>query len=219
MIKRICYIYLLLDTRTMKGYVGMSISPTARLECHWRSRSVKGNYKNHWLNTLNYIPQLIILGVCTQKNWQEKEQKWIRDLRLGGLKLVNTTAGGEGIIGHVHSEESKRKMSIAKRGKKLSEKHKRKIGEAGKGQKRCLGYKHTDEARENMSRAQMGRKHSVETRLKMGRNNVGMLGKNHSEETKLKISIVGRGKKKSLETRERISIALMGNTNWKRSRG
>jgi 5-methylcytosine-specific restriction endonuclease McrA len=61
------------------------------------------------------------------------------------------------------SPETLLKMSLAKKGKKLSDDHKKKISEANKGDKaHWFGKKMTDEARQNMSLAGKGRKQSPE---------------------------------------------------------
>jgi len=57
-----------------------------------------------------------------------------------------------------HTEESKEKLRQFRTGMKLSEEHKRKIGEAGLGNKRCLGYKHTEETKEKVSKSLIGNK-------------------------------------------------------------
>lgn len=45
----------------------------------------------------------------------------------------NITLGGEGHSGHIHSKETKAKISNAHKGKKLSDEHKRKVSEGNKG--------------------------------------------------------------------------------------
>ena len=95
-------------------------------------------------------------------------------------------------IGHLTSEETKRKISIANKGKKrsnevrlkmslrfkgkkLSEEHKRKIGLSNKGKNIwSKGYKHTEKARKRISLSMKGRatrgygwKTSLITRKKM----------------------------------------------------
>jgi len=60
-----------------------------------------------------------------------------------------------------HTEESKEKLRQFRTGMKLSEEHKRKIGEAGLGNKRCLGYKHTEETKEKVSKSLIGNKRAV----------------------------------------------------------
>ena len=51
---------------------------------------------------------------------------------LGTGILYNKTDGGEGISGWIASDETRRKMSEMRKGKSLSEEHKRKIGEANR---------------------------------------------------------------------------------------
>lgn len=107
--------------------------------------------------------------------------------------LCNLTDGGEG--GLNPSFETRQKQRNAKLGKKLSEEHKRKIGEAGKS--RIF----TAEARAKISQAQLGRpskykgvKRSPEVCLKISEAKKAKNMK-HSEETKLKMSLAKQGKR------------------------
>lgn len=67
--------------------------------------------------------------------------------------------------GRKHSEETLKKMSVAKKGKKFSEEHKRKLSDAMKGKN--LGKKLSGETKKKMSDAKKGKKLSEETRKKM----------------------------------------------------
>jgi len=77
-------------------------------------------------------------------------------------------------MGFKHSDESKRKMSIAHKGKKFSEEHKRKLSE-----------NHADFSGKNS--AWYGKKRPEHSEKMKGKNNY-FYGKTHSEETKAKIS-------------------------------
>ena len=90
---------------------------------------------------------------------------------LGTGILRNKTDGGEGPSNP--SIETRRKMSDAKKGKLLSEEHKRKMREAHKNP--------SEEFRKKISYANKGE-------------NNPMYGKKHSEETKQKISKMRKGK-------------------------
>ena len=57
-----------------------------------------------------------------------------------------------------HTEESKEKLRQFRTGTKQNEETKRKISEAGLGNKRCLGYKHTEETKEKVSKSLIGNK-------------------------------------------------------------
>ncbi len=81
----------------------------------------------------------------------------------GGVK--GTNLGNKNALGLIHSEESKRKMSIAKLGKKHTIETKAKISIANLGKN--LGKKHTIESKLKISLARLGKKASEETKLKM----------------------------------------------------
>ena len=84
------------------------------------------------------------------------------------------------------SDETRRKMSEAKKGRLFSEEHRRKISEAIKG------HTVTDETRKKMSEAKKGHTVNEETRKKMSEAKKGenhpLYGKKHSEETRKKMS-------------------------------
>ena len=71
-----------------------------------------------------------------------------KDLGTGILR--NMTDGGEGCAGRVLSEETKKKLSEAKKGKTFTEEHKKKLSEAAK--KKIF----TKEHKENMSKGLKG---------------------------------------------------------------
>lgn len=86
---------------------------------------------------------------------------------------------------------------------------KRKISEAGKGRK------HTEETKRKIGSANKGRIVSEETRQKL---RMASTGRKCSEETKRKLSEAHRGSKNSPETRRKISKALTGRTFSKEHR-
>ena len=122
------------------------------------------------------------------------------------------------------SEESRRKMSEARKGKlspnkgkKLSDETKRRISEA------CKGHKHSEEARRKISEVMKGHKTSEETRRKIGTANKGrktwITGKQHSEETRRKISKALKGKKPSEDTKRKLSEAVIAYREYKANGG
>ena len=126
----------------------------------------------------------------------------------------NQNRGGSGVISH--SEETKRRMSEAKKGennpnygKKHSEEARRKQSEAK------IGKKLSAEHRQKSAEAQKGRKRSKETRRKQseakkGENNPNYgkstwnKDKSHSAETKRKISEANKGKTSHNKSPKRI---------------
>ena len=63
------------------------------------------------------------------------------------------------LLGSKLSEEHKRKISEAGKGRYPSEETRRKLSEALKGNTRCLGHHHTDETKKKMSAMHKGEKH------------------------------------------------------------
>lgn len=107
-------------------------------------------------------------------------------------------------IGFRHSEKTKLKMSVVRKGRK-GHKHscetKLKIGEVNKGRKPNLGRKFTNEHKLKMSEAHKGHKFTDEHKRKIGEAHKGnkySLGYKHSEETKQKMSLSHKGEKSSL---------------------
>jgi group I intron endonuclease len=96
---------------------------------------------------------------------KEREIFYIAKFREDGHSLLNLTAGGEGVLGYVHSEETRRKKSESmkktiagrpahNRGSKHSEETKKKMSESQKGKASPnKGKKLSEEWKNNMSKA------------------------------------------------------------------
>ena len=102
-----------------------------------------------------------------------------KDLGTGILR--NFTNGGEGASGIKCSEQSRKKMSEAKRGKTLPEETKRKMSESHKGGTA------SEESRKKMSESRKGKTLPEETRKKMSLSKKGKKWGYHSEEAKERI--------------------------------
>lgn len=101
---------------------------------------------------------------------KEKEREFILlyGRKADGGILCNITMGGDGVLGIRHSNEARKKMSIANKGKSISDWHKKRISEFH------LGKSTPDYVKMKMSEAAMGEKNhrygvsaSNETRSKM----------------------------------------------------
>ena len=118
-------------------------------------------------------------------SWKRKKCFGLRSLDTFEGEGYNLTAGGDGFLGGIHTEEAKRKIS-----------------EAGKGNQNSLGYKHSDEAKRKIGEAQKGENHpnfgkprSVEIRRKISeacKGNQNALGAKRSAETRRKLSEAGK---------------------------
>lgn len=80
------------------------------------------SYKNSWIKSLknkNLKPIIEELDLVEENNWEFWEQFYINLFRSWGFKLTNMTKGGEGssggkgCLGYKHTEEAKKRISIA----------------------------------------------------------------------------------------------------------
>ena len=165
MIKQIAFIYFLFDRATMHGYVGKAADPQSRFRQHWRLRFIGKFYVHYWLRQLFTPPEIRILRKCNENNWQKCERYWISKMKREGWTLTNVTAGGESTSGYHHTEETKRKQSLAHTGKVLTEEHRKNIGLSAKGRTPWnKGKNLSKEHRESLSKAHTGKVHSEEHR-------------------------------------------------------
>ena len=117
------------------------------------------------------------------------------------------------------SEETRKKLSEARKGRTLSEDTRKKLSEALSGDNNPMyGKHHSSETRLKMSAALKGMTLSAETRQKLSEalsgDNNPMYGKHHSAETRQKIAEARKGMTLSEETRKKLSEALKGRHWW-----
>ena len=151
--------------------------------------------------------------------------------RSVGIKTANMTNGGEGVAGLVFSEEHRRKLGLANKGKKrppMSDDQKGKMSERMKGKKTRLGAVLSQETKDKIGAGNRGKirkskrnplsSKTIEHLAEIGKTLVGeknpFFGKKHSEETRKKLS-AGKtgekhpffGKKFSEETKDKMRAA------------
>ena len=126
------------------------------------------------------------------------------------------------MFGKKHSEETKRKMSEAKKDKVFSDEYKLKLSLAKIGKKNSKehckniskarkGIIFSDEHCKNISKAKKGKKFSEETKLKMSK---AQTGRKHTDKTKLRISKINKGKKRTSEQCKNMSKIQIGKLHW-----
>lgn len=120
-----CAIYGIYDPRNrLIRYIGKTtLGVVSRWRIHKRSL-IKGTHYNkrlqylhdkllkHGLGNLRYR----VLEYCKEDNLSDLEVRWISLARKKGMDICNVSDGG-GMRGFTHSEETRRKISEAKRGK------------------------------------------------------------------------------------------------------
>lgn len=104
---------------------------------------------------VTYIKEIIDYG--TEDNICDLERDYIRKGQQSELCLNMICHSSTGCFGLKHSEETKQKIRESKKGKHLSEEHKRELSKAAKlrtGEKAAMyGKKHSDETKQKMSEA------------------------------------------------------------------
>ena len=148
--------------------------------CNYNKQKINQIIQN---NPDRYLYKILWeISDCTDNHLNQMEIFYIKKYD----PQFNFTEGGDGSSGFKHSEETRKKMSEAQKGKNhpmyektLSEEHKKKISESLKG--KTLSAK----IRKKMSEAQKGKTFSEETRKKISKS---LKGKTLSEETRKKIS-------------------------------
>jgi group I intron endonuclease len=134
------FIYGLVDVITNElKYVGKSINPESRYRKHLQDSYKKISYKDNWIHSLllrNAKPDLIIIDEVNHNNWIFWEKHYISYYKFIGCKLTNISEGGENppsAAGRKWTTEQLKRISESNKGKKRSEETKKNISLAKKG--------------------------------------------------------------------------------------
>ena len=134
------YIYGLVDkSKNELKYIGKSINPQSRYRKHLQDSNKKISYKDKWVHSLlenNNKPELLIIDEVDEVNWEFWEKHYISYYKSIGCKLTNISEGGENppsAYGRKWTPEQIKKNSESNKGKKRSEETKRNISLAKKG--------------------------------------------------------------------------------------
>lgn len=197
-----CGIYMIQNKVNNKMYIGQAVDIERRWNDHIWNLNNKRNENRHFINAWYKYGEenfkFTILLECKESDLNMYEEYYIFELMTYDPRVgYNKNYGGDS---GRPTEEAKRKMSEAKKGKQLSEEAKRKISEANKGEKNSFyGRHHSEEAKRKMSESKKGRHHSEEHKRKLSESRKGeksyWYGKHLSEETKRKLSESKKGEK------------------------
>lgn len=177
-------IYSIENIKNKKKYIGKSVDIERRFSYHKYHLTKNSHYNKHLQNSWNKDGEdnfnFEIIKECNKEELGTLEIHYIKlyktkDSRFG----FNLTDGGEGMLGHVPSKETRLKKSLALLGKKLPLERIKNISLSLIGKR--VGDKNPN----------YGKHPSEETKRKNGN---GMRNKKHSDETKEKM----RGKRPSL---------------------
>ena len=124
------YIYSLSHPITKEvRYIGKTINLKIRLKDHLdKTKNIKATYKSNWIKSLlkqNLKPVIEIIDEVEESEWEFWEIFYISLFKSWGFKLTNGTKGGDGnsCWQKHHTEETKRKISLAHKGKIKSKQH------------------------------------------------------------------------------------------------
>jgi group I intron endonuclease len=200
-------IYAITNLANNKRIIGKSVNIEKRWDayrCDLRKNKHQNSHLQHAWNIYgedNF--RFDILYLCSKEELNQEEIRCILEFQTMDRDLgYNINEGGDN---RVFSEETKRKMSEAKKGNKhwIFGKHHAKntiakLRESKLGNKNPMfGGNFSEEHKRKISESETGDKH-------------WNFGRNLSEETKQKISKGNKGKHQTLETKQKISQKLKG---------
>lgn len=207
---KISGVYAIVNTVNNKRYVGSSKSVDSRFNEH-RRKLRRGDHTNKklqraWNKYGEDKFEFVVIEECCIDNLLTREQAYIDE-----CSEYNVRKNAWANYGLVPTEETRRRMSVAGKGRKFSEEHKAKIGAQSRGRKL------SDEARKKLSEgakgrpgAFKGRKHSEESLRKMSAWQKGKKGRPHTEEELRKMSMAQKGRTHTEETKRKISKRKIG---------
>lgn len=155
-----------------KMYIGRSVNILARFNYYKYSknnyqRKLCNSFKKYGLDKHKF--EIIVSGDFNNSLLNELERHYIQLYNTFNNGL-NLTAGGEGLEGMKHTEETKKLLSSLKIGKKFSEEYLKNMSLVRIGVKRGS---FSAEHREKISKSHFGIRPSEESRLKMSNSHKG----------------------------------------------
>lgn len=198
-------IYALKDVRTTEvRYVGCTFNVSRRYRAHLRTPDSDNSYRARWVRSVLASGAKVIMEILETGTGDPcaAEREWIERLRTSGARLVNTTEGGRGVIGYVWTDEARKNIGIASRGKKHSPQW---VANAAAAH-RALHRKVTPENAAKVSAAQRGKQLSPEQRRRISER---LRGHPVTERARRALD-TNRGIPLSAETRAKISATIAG---------
>lgn len=166
------------------GYSGVSVA--RRLASHILEAK-KGciGHRSNWIRKLlaeGCAPELVILETVRARDWQQREQFWIKKF---GHQLTNATAGGEGLINP--SIDVRQRIS-------------KKVSALLIGNSRHKGISHSTEAKKRISAGLLASEKAK----------IAAIGRKFSSLAHNRARAANLGCKRSRETRRKLSAAHLG---------
>lgn len=164
------FIYLLIDPISKQvRYVGKTTDTKRRIRRHISERFDRDTYKDRWIRKLldnDVRPEIEIVDEVPCNDWEYWEKFYISYFKFLGCHLTNGTIGGDqppSTKGRKHTDESKLKMSNAKKGKPIpwlnnnserTEQHRKNLSKSLKGRVSInKGKKFSEDLKKKLSNA------------------------------------------------------------------
>ena len=188
-------IYKILNTINVKSYIGQTKrTPKARFKAHIQAAKQGSKQPLHIAMRKYGYENFCIIPVVKCSSEEEMNSRENTCIRLYSSMSPNGYNVKTGGVHSKYSEESRRKMSEAKKGKPSWNK----------------GIPHTEEHKKNWKESRKGYKATEETKRKQSE---AMKGFRHTEETKRKMSRP-KSVPRSEEHKNNLSKSLKGRTPW-----
>lgn len=193
-------IYLITNLVNNKKYVGFTSQnpPNKRWNCHINGSGITVSNAIQKYDKENFKFEVILQG-WDREHVLSMETYFIKEFNTLSPNGYNLTTGGELTI---YSNESKIKMSIARKGVYSGKNHP------------LYGKPRSDDTKEKLRKANIGKIIPQEIRDKISKSNNGK-GRNIklSDEHKQKLRLANLGNSHSQETKDKISKSSMGIKN------
>ena len=138
-----CLIYITTNLITNKSYVGYHSTNNINDRYLGNGKIIKRSIRKY--GSKNFKKE--ILELCTKDNWESRETFWINEKNTKYPNGYNLTDGGEGGIGKIFADTSRKLMSKTRIERNIA-----------KGSNNGMyGVKHTQESCENMSKTKRER--------------------------------------------------------------
>lgn len=197
-------VYVLVDDADRPRYVGFSKDPGDRARQHYSHRNAQHPHNvalAAWLRDLGHVPRFVVLEAdVPHRQRLQVESAWTLAMRWSGADgLLNEYVGAtpsaaarakgsasqKGRSRGPHSEETRRKIGDAHRGKVVSVETRAKLSEAKRGVKRGPL---SDEQKVKLSVAMTGKKRGPISDEHRARISVALTGRKHTPESRAKMS-------------------------------
>ena len=178
-----------------KRYIGIT---SQTVEKRWNNGHGYRNNK-HFTNAINHYGWENFQHIIITRGLTEDEAKWLEIELIREWDSSNRDKGYNiSLGGDITSEETRRKISVANKGKTFSEEHRKKLSEAKKEKYCGENNPNYGKGLKGENHPMYGKQHTEEARKKMREKAIGRpspnKGKFLSEESKKKLSETRNGK-------------------------